>query len=460
MQCRLPIDAEDFMRIASSLQEHGWLGVQAQISERIREIAESAGMQISHPGGFTQGYVVDSIGVAEVFLKDGDVYYFQFVPEDLPRVTVDDSDDLSFVLSSIRSRSRIQRKVVEIGIVTQQDSLVVEKLGRLATDVEAATGSAIDGRKARHFNFSWQSKFTIRRRIELLKSRFSEDGIELSIVTPEISEEKTEAAENLAVEVNRRVLLDLKSAGFAREADVLAKRAAKQQGEVRKALETLKSTGLIQVQFLLQCRQTSSIIIRMDSLEELEQPHVAGLKCGNCNRVFRDELATEGYTVSSLGKELSNSSHWMTLWVTDRLMKAGVPADSIVWNLEESGEEVDIMVDFMGELWLIELKDREFGAGDAHPFNYRTVRYHSNRAFIISTDRVSGDAKKVFTELGRSARPRRNKQSSQQPIYVEGLDKVMDVFGAEVQRVSSQLANSYLQVPQLLTGYRLTSLLS
>jgi len=78
----------------------------------------------------------------------------------------------------------------------------------------------------------------------------------------------------------------------------------------------------------------------------------------------------------------------MTVWVTSRLLDLGVPQEVILWNMEEAGEEVDIIVDFVGRTWIFELKDREFGAGDAYPFNYRKVRYRADEAVVVTTDKV------------------------------------------------------------------------
>jgi hypothetical protein len=72
----------------------------------------------------------------------------------------------------------------------------------------------------------------------------------------------------------------------------------------------------------------------------------------------------------------------MTIWVTHKLSELGVPSEAVLWNLSESGDEIDIVVEFLGQLWIFELKDREFGSGDAHPFNYRRVRYHAQKQLL------------------------------------------------------------------------------
>ena len=57
---------------------------------------------------------------------------------------------------------------------------------------------------------------------------------------------------------------------------------------------------------------------------------------------------------------MSSKSHWMTVWLTNLLIGLGVPEKSIIWNLAESGEEIDLAVGLLNRLWIFELKDRDF----------------------------------------------------------------------------------------------------
>ncbi|MFJ3194650.1 hypothetical protein ACIPJQ_18740 [Streptomyces griseoviridis] len=459
MTCDIPLDVPDFGKIMRALRSHGWEGVETEAENQTRKLIDSGSLKVPAEDVLRRSVFSAAIGVVEVFFKDGFIYYAQLVNPTTPRVSISDFDDLMYAVSS--SRRRVQnrgedRKLFEIGVVSHSSEDLTVKLNQLAEGIERAAADTLDGRRVRHFNFVWASREPQRSRIEVLKERFANEGIELRIAQPDMDPTKETASGILENDSNRALLLELKTAVFARESDVLARRGNKQE-ETKESLELLKKSGLVKSEHLLQCRKSNALLIRVDSLEEIEVPAVAQLSCAGCSRKFKDELTSEGYSISPLGRELSNGSHWMTLWVTRRLVEAGVPLESIAWNLEESGEEVDIMVDFMGELWLIELKDREFGAGDAHPFNYRTVRYRSNRSFIISTDKVSPDAKKVFAELSRAAPNRRPGQS--QPVYIEGLDKTAAKFREEVRRLSTVRANALLKIPEMLTGYNLSGVL-
>jgi hypothetical protein len=140
----------------------------------------------------------------------------------------------------------------------------------------------------------------------------------------------------------------------------------------------------------------------------------------------------------------------MTVWVTERLRRVGVPVASILWNLSESGEEVDLLLEFLEEVWIFELKDRTFSAGDAYPFNYRRARYGADKAFVITTEEVAPDARRVFDELTDQAR---RAVQVVRPVYIEGLDAVEPELREHVARSAANLAAQQLQPLSVATGY-------
>ena len=132
-----------------------------------------------------------------------------------------------------------------------------------------------------------------------------------------------------------------------------------------------------------------------------------------------------------------------------------MPLNAILWNLAETGEEVDLLVEFMGELWILELKDREFGSGDAHPLNYRQVRYKATKAIVITTDKVSKDARRVFEDLAKERSGRAGV-----PIYIEGLNSVRDALAKEVSGASVRFAYQKLASLTILSGYDFRSIIA
>jgi hypothetical protein len=174
-----------------------------------------------------------------------------------------------------------------------------------------------------------------------------------------------------------------------------------------------------------------------------------------CSRPFRDENLSEGYALSDLGQRLVQKSNWLTVWVTEQLVDVGVPENAILWNLAESGEEVDILLEFLGEVWIFELKDRTFSTGDAYPFNYRRARYGATKAFVVTTDHVASDAKRILRELSDQAR---RAAPSTAATYIEGLNSVRPTCETEVARTAVNYAGRRLQPLALSTGFDLRRL--
>ncbi len=104
------------------------------------------------------------------------------------------------------------------------------------------------------------------------------------------------------------------------------------------------------------------------------------------------------------------------------------------------------------------MKDREFGPGDAHPFNYRRVRYRADEALVITTDKVSTDAKRVLEDLSKESR--RGGRSGAKPALVEGLDKVEVTLRNQLDRASMLRANRRLQTTSLAIGFDISSVLT
>ena len=342
---------------------------------------------------------------------------------------------------------------LEIGLLTQEEKDKANSLlDEFATSVENAVKDALDGRKTRYMEFDWVDKRFEYQRIEKVLSRIGEQSV-VEFNSAELSDGEIEAAEALVDEQNRETLRNLSRAGFARESDVIGNRKDSEQLEV--TISRLVDKGLLDQEYLLECKQTGSPLTRLDTPGKLENQSIGGLKCASCGSVYKDENLSKGYLLSDLGRELISSSHWMEVWVTQRLVDAGIALDSIYWNMAESGEEIDIVVDILGQLWIFELKDREFGAGDAYPLNYRQARYGADKIFIITTENVSKNAKRVFEEAVRESRG-----SRQEPVYIEGLDKTLETLEDQVNAASVRYASHRLRPLAQLSGFDIGKMLA
>jgi hypothetical protein len=386
----------------------------------------------------------DKASGGDVFFRDKDMYYLV--------VTSGEPVIDSFGRPIFRSEEYPQ-PVLEIGIISPESSELEERLRLFASVVESAIKNNLDGRRTRHMTFEWSERKPGTPRLDKLTSEVErETGPNFSRAS--LNDKEVEAARILTNKLERDTLIDISQAGFARQRDILNGKP-KQSSEIRATIATLKQAGLLNAEYLLECKRTSAPLTRLKDLGQLLLPEVGSLLCGACGAEFRAEVANEGYFLTELGRKLSRQSHWMTVWVTEMLTRAGVPESSILWNISESGEEVDLLVEFMGQLWIFELKDREFGSGDAHPLNYRQVRYRANNSIVVTTERVSKDAKRVFSDLAKESR----RLGVTEPTYVEGLESAYETLRREMSKAALQYAVGRINILSAISGYDLGAVL-
>ena len=209
---------------------------------------------------------------------------------------------------------------------------------------------------------------------------------------------------------------------------------------------------------MLECRSTNVPLTRLASREQLESPEVRSLVCPSCNASFSDERIVTGYSLSDLGRSLSQRSHWMTIWITNLLVDLGVNLDSVVWNISDSGEEVDMLVEYLDNLWVFELKDRDFSTRDAYPLNYRRAKYKASAGMIVATDKIQREAQRVLNELGAES-IRFSRARLPQYVFIEGLDSARKMLQEKLSEESMLFAFRRLVGLENLSGYRLREIL-
>lgn len=415
----------------------GWTPALLESQKTLLALAGLAGnlpvRQSMIPGrwaGRQYGYRPYSLVEGDVFFRDSEVYFAYAVGEYPPD---------------------FQRIV--IGIVTNGSADPSVQLTTFSEALENAIRGTLDGRRTRHMSFSWCELPELARNQRLLKLLAPDETKSgPTFIHPEIGEEELLAVTALSGKSHRDTLIEVAKVGFAREQDILGPRPKAQPDDVRDTLSALEEAGLIQSEYLLVCKQTGAPLTRLDDPAKLNDPAIGGLPCPSCSGTFAQEALVKGYAASSLGRRLTQGSHWMTILVTQNLVKLGVPLDSIAWNVSESGGEVDLLVEFLPELWIFELKDREFGAGDAYPLNHRQVRYDVNRAFIVTTEKVSKDAKRVFQELAQASKGSRGADRSG-PVYIEGLESIGQILEKEVVRATLEYTLEMVSPLTQSSGY-------
>jgi hypothetical protein len=442
---------QDLIPVLLSLSEAGWKPAileSERVFMKLAGVADKMDLQALHQ---RRHPFIRHFLAGDVFFKESDVYYLVISTAEYAMI----DGAISRVVQSSRER---EKPSLEIGVVSSGPSDIDERLKLFADSVEQALRSALAGQTDGQSAFDWNEIKPGTPHLDRITTvDQGESGAKF--VRAELSPECVQAAHALAPKLNRELLIELLKTGFVREQDVLS-RKTKHQQRTKQALQALKDQGLIQTEFLLECRSTRTPLTRLGDPKQLQEAGVAELICPSCGSKFSEEVLSEGYSASELGQQMARHSHWMTVWTTEPLVNLGIPEGAILWNISENGEEVDLLVEFLGQLWIFELKDREFGAGDAHPLNYRQVRYEATKAVIFTTEKVSRDAKRVFEELQREVARSRVVRHSRLPVYIEGLDNAEETLRREIADVSLGYAHGRLAMIGESSGYDLGAVLS
>src|SRR6266496_4261883 len=451
----IKLERQDLSKVLLVLSNSGWTPalIESQktflklagVEERISVI--DAKLFKPAPRGISNG---------DVFFKEQDLYYIINNP---PGKYV--TDPYGRVLGYADEENKPQ---IEIGILSLVSGDLNERLLVFACVVEEAIKSTLDNLISSHTSITLDNLISSHKSIiwkeeepdisqfdRIISTEQEQTGLHFN--KAKLIPEELQAAQVLADKLTRENLIELVQAGFVRERDILNRK--KGQEEIRDALIKLKNIGLLDSKYLLECRQGGKALTFLKSKEQLGINDIGNLTCPSCHAKFSNEILTEGYSPSDFGRYMSRQSYWMTVWVTEQLTRADVPTEAILWNIAESGEEVDLLVGFLGQLWIFELKDREFGSGDAYPLNYRQVRYRTNKTIIVTTDKVSKDAKRVFQELLRGS-----SGTKRGPIYIEGLENAESILRKELSDAALLYAQRRLASIQELAGYDLAAILA
>jgi hypothetical protein len=231
---------------------------------------------------------------------------------------------------------------------------------------------------------------------------------------------ESEGARLLVCAQSRKLALRLAQLGKARLID-----AAQQADE--NVTKPLLEGGLLRREYLVICKQDSHTIASVQERTEFSTGGGEKFSCTVCGRPFKDELVQEILALSDLGKKLLTGSRWLTILVTEILLSAGISKESIRWNPAAGEDELDIMTDALGPRVFFELKDREFGLGDAYPFAFRVSRYGGTFGAVVTTERVADEAKKFFEEQAPNM-PARIEFIEGEGALESGVQELVDRF--------------------------------
>lgn len=255
--------------------------------------------------------------------------------------------------------------------------------------VERAARSSLDGRRVRGMDFTWRKlPLPTRVRIPGVGPAIAEAKLETKVA--DFSQVELAQSSALATSEYRAALLRLAQVGKARLVDPIFQMD-------NPLMSSLLSRGLVRREYLVTCRQDSHTICTVEDRRQLES-NAGSLRCSICGRQFSNEQIHEIAAITEDGRRILGGSRWMTVWVTGQLFALGLEAESVAWNAAASEDELDIIVKMSGLQAFLELKDREFGLGDAYPFAARVSRYGGDFGIILTTDRVAEEARRFLEE--------------------------------------------------------------
>lgn len=210
-------------------------------------------------------------------------------------------------------------------------------------------------------------------------------------VKPEYSDEEYVASKLLCDIALRTFLIKISKFGKIFEDDTKSELSESQ-------IQTLFDHDLLTKEFLIRCTNDNRTICTIPSLETFQSDTSSDVKCAYCKRFLSKEKTTEIFTISDKGRKLMAGNKWMYVWITREFVNHGIKPESIDWQIEENGEEIDIRISDFKSTILLELKDREFGGGDVHPFIYRVNEYRGNIGGILTTEKIAKEAKNILNE--------------------------------------------------------------
>ena len=397
--CQIKLESNDFTKIMMAMNESG-----------LRSLVWQSKLAMLSSAGISElnDEILQWIGYYRIKRDQAFIYHADLFVE---------GETIVYVLIETARHSH-EYKRVEIGVFSENRQNATQFLQKYANQFNTSAKAKLDGRRVRHMEFKWlvtpindiidtqvtfEKKFKFASQVELL-----------SLAALRIQDVET-----------RRLLLKLAQQDPTKILQFDSIRYANNKGN----LERLQSWDLIRPKLLVMCRESASKISLVESRDVFDSADFANRKCKKCGRFWKDELLKDVYQLSELGRKMTKSSHWMTVLVTDFLVAKGISLESIIWNLSEASEEVDCMVQFHDKIWILEFKDRNFEAGDAYALHYRGVKFQAYRKIIVTTGKVSSEARKVFSDLSRTV----SSSLISTPVYIEGLDNLEEEINTLVK---------------------------
>jgi hypothetical protein len=280
-------------------------------------------------------------------------------------------------------------------------------------------------------------------------------GIEnLKFVKPSYGDNELSASILLSQKDIRELAVLISKGGKILEENLLRRTSDKEK--CLNYLNNLLDKDIITEIKIIQCRESSRLLSEHIFDDGKSDQLLSSIKCFECGRKYSEELIKAGYKLTEFGAKLIQSNHWMTIFVSNELINQGIPKDSILWNIALGGDEIDLLIKLKNHLFVVELKDKEFGPGNAHALNFRRSKFNADKVIIITTEKVAETAKAIFEHIKKDFKG--DNPNKVIPIYIEGLDNVTNLLAAMHEDLSLHEIFYKIKHIETMTGFNLIDL--
>lgn len=346
-----------------------------------------------------------------------------------------DDGDLLYIINH-ESNGWENGNKLELGIITTSQKRGQLKLLKFSNDIINSIKTIIDKRRIRYYDLKWY----VNGPNWEIRSRLFPEG---KFIPSYLLENEVLAATLLNDNTVKECLINISKFKFYSPMLNIDKKQEHNQVMFTKLLEHNLISNALQIQCSKNPKHLKIILTdKNNKLSTLNNEN-----CKICGNLYSDTNLTHGFSLSQLGKKMIKGSNWMTISLTNCLHKNGIPLDKIIWSLSEDSEEVDCIAEYKGKIWIFELKDKSFEAGNAHPFIYRAIKYKADKIVIITSDKVSPDAKKIFKDIARKYRAALD---IDEPIFIEGLENMDKIISNMVKKeVQFQIDEKHKELRKL-----------
>jgi hypothetical protein len=242
-----------------------------------------------------------------------------------------------------------------------------------------------------------------------------------------IFEDKKSLYELISDKKYRDILIDFNKKTNIVLSEYLSNSESKEQQEsIEKKLNYLSSQDLLDKSLIIICNKTNQWWnMTVPSVTMLKQLESAGVTCTSCGAKISDERIDHLFRISQKGNMLVSGSYWMVGKVVDSLHKLGCRNGDIYADVRYESEQIDVLAFVLSKCIVAELKDREFGLGDAYKFHGKVSRLRQRLGsdiipVVITTKNIANEARKLLSEVSIGTR----EHDQIEYKFIEGLENL------------------------------------